>query len=290
MLTEEQIQNYLARIGYQGTVSPCLDTLKNLQIAHLTHVPYENLDILNGVALSLEPLALYNKIVLQRRGGFCFELQGLYAAVLNQLGFQTEQFAGRIMENSPGIPLRSHRILVVQLGPEHYLCEVGASGEKPRIPLLLRPHFIQTDGVCCYRFETDPFYGWVLQQLLPGGKWRSVYSFTQEPQSDMDYLIPCFYCEAHPNSPFQNQMKISILTAEGNFAVWGNDLICYQKGRVFYKRRLADEKAVLTVLRRYFGLKPPIRFHHFLTPQLRPLTDPRAWGTALYSTGAQSFF
>ena len=161
----EQILRYLDRIGLRDAVPPppTLETLRRLQSAHLLHVPYENLDLLRGAITSLEHGALFEKIVEKRRGGLCFELNGLFCWLLCSLGYQVTSYAGRfIYPSEAGIQMRRHRVLVVTLEGKRYLTETGMNSEGPRAPLVLAESEAQWDGVTEYRFSRDAFWGWVL--------------------------------------------------------------------------------------------------------------------------------
>ena len=152
----EQILRYLDRIGLRDAVPPppTLETLRRLQSAHLLHVPYENLDLLRGAITALEHGALFEKIVEKRRGGLCFELNGLFCWLLCSLGYQVTSYAGRfIYPSEAGIQMRRHRVLVVTLEGKRYLTETGMNSEGPRAPLVLAESEAQWDGVTEYRFS-----------------------------------------------------------------------------------------------------------------------------------------
>lgn len=168
MLTRDEIRKYLGRLEYDKIPAPNLETLHALQWAHLTHVPYENIDALLGIPISLKPDDLCRKIVLERRGGWCFELQGAYGYLLQSLGFAVTQYAARFMDEPGVVQMRRHRILVVDLDGRRYLTDVGVRSESPRKPLELVFDAIQSDGVCNYQFRKDDFYGWTLWQEEKG--------------------------------------------------------------------------------------------------------------------------
>lgn len=131
MLENIQIKQYLQRIGYSQPVFTDLDTLSGLQWAHITHIPYENLDILSGIPLSLRTEDLFPKIVIRKRGGYCFELQGLYKELLESSGFHVTQYSARFMDEPGIVQMRRHRVLVVQIENERYLTD---GGDTERIP------------------------------------------------------------------------------------------------------------------------------------------------------------
>ncbi|MBO5474301.1 MAG: arylamine N-acetyltransferase [Lachnospiraceae bacterium] len=254
MLNELQIKQYLQRIGYDSTPSADLSTLFGLQWAHITHIPYENLDILAGIPLSLKVEDLFHKIVTEKRGGYCFELQGLYGELLKSCGFHVAQYAARFMDEKGIVQMRRHRILTVQIGNARYLTDVGIRSESPRIPLKLVCDELQTDNICEYRFQKDSFYGWVLCQKERGKTWKTMYGFTEEPQIDEDFVMPSFYCEKHSDSTFNKFMKISIFSGESNFTLVNGIFQEYRNAKVQLRKKLTSQSETGNILKTYFGL------------------------------------
>ena len=159
-LTKEQLRLYLERIGAPEAVAlgRSFAALAAVQQGHLTHIPYENLDILRGVPLSMEEDALFDKMVTRRRGGYCFEQNGLLYAALCALSFSVTQFCGRFIDGHPEtVQERRHRVLKVEAEDGMFICDVGVYGESPRKPLRFAEEEIQTDGICEYRYLRDPF-------------------------------------------------------------------------------------------------------------------------------------
>lgn len=264
MYTQEQVQKYLARIHYQGSVQPTLENLHILHRQHLLNIPYENLDILNNVPLSLKQDDLFRKMIENHRGGYCFELQGLFYYLLQTLGYNVRQFAGRFMDQ-PGITqMRRHRILVVSFGEKRYVCDVGVRSESPRQPLELATDLVQSDGIGQYRYEKDSFYGWVLMRKLPRKEWRHVLGFTEEPQIDDDYIMLSFFCEKHPDSTFNKYMKISTFTKDANLNIIGNEYRVFQDGKIVSRQELHNDDEAREVLIDKFGINVPKNYGHFI--------------------------
>ncbi len=255
MFSQDQIDEYLKRIEYCASLTPSEDTLSALQWAHLTHIPYENLNILAGIPLSLESNALFQKIILDRRGGYCFELQGLFKELLTALGFSVTQYAARFLDEEGPIQMRRHRVLVVTLNEQRYLVDVGVRNEAPRKALRLIEDEVQSDGICKYRFQKDDFFGWVLLQKEQGKDWASMYGFTEEIQIDDDFVMPSFYCEKHPKSTFNKFMKISIFIGESNFTLVDGAFKEYRHAKVQLRKRLTDPTEIRDILKRYFGIE-----------------------------------
>lgn len=252
---EEQINIYLRKIGYNKKIELNGKTLQHLQIAHLKNIPYENLDILNHVPLSLEAEDLFKKMIINRRGGYCFELNGLYSNLLKSLGFNVINLAGRFANDETTIKMRSHRILKVTTNDGIYICDVGVRCESPRIALKLIDGLIQNDGVSEYKFEHDDFYGHTLWQKEQDKGWKRIYGFTEESQLDIDYIMPSFFCEKHLESLFTGYKKISIFTDTSNITLVDDTLQIYENAKVMKKVELKNKEEIDDALEKYFGIE-----------------------------------
>ena len=142
---------YLARIGYEGAVLRPCETLCALHRAHALTVPFENLDIHLGRSISLDPSDLFRKIVLSRRGGYCFELNGLFALLLENLGFSVTRLAARVLYGAEGVRPRSHQLLLVQLGAGSWIADVGFGGNGLLEPFHLTIGHEQQQGADRFR-------------------------------------------------------------------------------------------------------------------------------------------
>ena len=217
------VKAYFDRIGLQmpETIVPDSELLRKLQFAHCTTVPYENLDMIRDVPTSLEDDALYEKIVVNRRGGLCFELNGSFGNLLRALGYGVTDLAARYLRGESTVPMRRHRVMKVQAIDGVWLCDVGIGEVCPREPVKLLEGVVQEQFGEKYRLEKDTFLGWVLWDFHKGA-WRKFYSFTEEPQLMVDYIAPNFYCEKHPDSPFNKQEMFALKTPEGRITLDGN--------------------------------------------------------------------
>ncbi len=236
----EKIRRYFQRIGLDlpDPVAPDSELLCKLQYAHCTAVPYENLDILRGKPLSLDTDDLYEKVVVQRRGGFCFELNGLFAWLLSRLGYEVSEYAARYLRGERDIPMRRHRVMIAKAKDGTWLCDVGIGEVCPRWPIRLEEGLVQRQQDEAYRLVRDRFLGWVLMDEH-GGQWRPFYSFTEEPQLPVDFIAPTFYCEKHPDSPFTAQEMFSLKTAHGRVTLDGHVFKEFADGKVT-ARELTD--------------------------------------------------
>ena len=139
-MNSTDIGAYLDRIGLDVPPQPDLSALAVLQASHLMHVPFEGLDVRLGIPLSLDTDALFDKIIRRRRGGYCFELNGLFLELLRGLGFVARPVLARVWyRNPPQIPPLTHTLNLVSLEGEAYLVDVGFGGATARTPVAFRP-------------------------------------------------------------------------------------------------------------------------------------------------------
>jgi len=246
---------YLRRIGMpDDDAAHSYAFLSQLQYRHVLSVPYENMDILAGIPLSLDSGALQDKIVRRHRGGYCFELNGAFSDLLKALGFEVKNYFARFLRGETEIPLRRHRVLVTEIEGRRYLCDVGIGQSAPRYPLLLQEDILQEQFGETYRFSRDPFLGWVLWDLHRG-EWRRFFSFTEEEQLDIDFTHASFYCEKHPDSPFNKALSVSIKTDTGRKTVNGRSFKVFCGDEVVREETLNDDTLLRRVLREEFGLE-----------------------------------
>ena len=246
-----QTQAYLHRINHKGVTDVTIETLTALQQAHQQTVPYENLDILDGIPLSLTPDALHDKIVNRYRGGFCFELNAAFGHLLHEMGYDVTNCFARYLLGETAIPMRRHHVLLVRLDGETWLCDVGVGNEAARRPLRLVESEIQTDGITSYRFEKDSYLGWILCQQH-GDAFRRQFAFTEEPQIPADFYAASFFCEKHPDSIFNKTAMIAIKTPDGRKTIDGNVYKVFAHGEV--TAETCTEAQISAILSEHFGL------------------------------------
>jgi len=256
---------YLERIGLARPSASTLDGLAELSLAHLYAVPFENLDIAAGRPLSLDPDALYDKIVVRRRGGFCYELNGLFAQLLRELGFEVTLLAGQTIDPADGTPgpERAHLVLRVDLD-RPWLVDVGW-GEAYRGPLALRDGAEHVDpGIGSYRLA-DRDGRWELVELLepdgtardvhvridPAAEWRVAYRFDLHPYELGDFDATCRWQEAE--SPFFTRHRFcSVATPTGRRTLMDDRLIL-RDGTSRTERPVAADE-VPELLEQLFGV------------------------------------
>ena len=248
-------QAYLRRIRYAGPRETSREALFALQRAHLYAVPYENLDILAGKPLSLEEADLFDKIVTRRRGGYCFELNELFGRLLRALGYSVTDLFARFLKGEEGIPMRRHHVLLVTIPgkeDEGWVCDVGVGSGSPMEPVLLERGLVQEHDGEIYRFTTDPFLGWILEEQSHGA-WRPVYSFTLEKQIPVDFAAASFFCEQSPQSIFNKEPMLSLRRPGGRVTLDGDVFRTFDGGQVL-EERAADEAQKTAWIAERFGI------------------------------------
>jgi N-hydroxyarylamine O-acetyltransferase len=217
------IQAYLQRIAYTGPLDASAGTLRELHLAHLYTVPFENLDIHLGRRLSLDGAALFDKIVTRRRGGFCYELNGLFCALLRELGFRVTMLSAEVARQAGGFSAEyDHLALRVELD-EPWLVDVGF-GNGFRLPVRLNDDAAQAQGSSAYLLVRDDDYR-VLMRRDHGGDWTPQYRFTLQPHVLADFAERCHYHQTSPESHFTQGRICTLATPEGRITLSGQRFI-----------------------------------------------------------------
>ncbi|MGO4545020.1 arylamine N-acetyltransferase [Paenibacillus sp. 2TAB23] len=251
---QHSIQNYLDRIGFKGALDGSAKTLADLQERHLYTVPYENLDILARKPLSLDPQDLYQKIVVSRRGGYCFELNALFGWLLRELGYKVTDLVSRFWRDEQQLPpKRRHHVLIVEAEGNDYLCDVGVGGIVPCRPLSLNEGVVQQQGKDYFRLEKDDHFGWVLCEQKKNG-WNRIYSFTEEPQLPKDYLFASFWCENAADSIFNKYPIVAMRTPDGRRTVSDREFRMFTSAGVSTFTPKTDDE-FKSALSTYFGIE-----------------------------------
>lgn len=247
------IHAYLERIGYTGSLTPGPDVLRDLQLAHLYTVPFENLSIHAREPIVLDDEALFEKIVRRRRGGFCYEANGLFAALLRTLGFDVVMLSAGVAHATGGFsPEFDHMALMVTLD-ERWLVDVGF-GDTFREPLRLEIRTDQPQGRRAYRIE-DGASHWVLMHADRGGDWTPQYRFTLRPYGYADFAGMCRYHQTSPKSHFTQNRICTLATPDGRITLSDMRLIATSDTGGRDERVLGTQEEYDAVLRERFGIQ-----------------------------------
>jgi N-hydroxyarylamine O-acetyltransferase len=201
------LEAYLARIGYDGQLAATVETLTTLHRAHVLSIPFENLDILLGRPIRLDLESLQTKLVHGGRGGYCFEQNSLFAAVLERLGFEVTGLAARVrMGDERGTP-RTHMVLAVVLDERRWLADVGFGGDTLLDPVRFDDDRPIRQGAWSFQLVEERDRVRVLRGLRADG-WLDLYEFTEEPQLPVDFEVGNHYTSTWPRSPFVTKVVV----------------------------------------------------------------------------------
>jgi len=243
---------YLERIGMSSFDGPDKATLDRLILCHQRTVPFENLDIYDASAdISLGIPALYDKIVLRRRGGYCFELNAVFMSLLANLGYECYAVAVRVVWNFPDVMPISHRAMIVTIDGVRYFCDVGFGGPSPQDALYLDVVGFQTSGANVFMFEKGES-GTVMYRMVNGKKERLLL-FQETPCDPVDFLAFNEYQSKSKDSMFKKARLINLATETGSITLSGNVLKIHDGGDTS-EETLSDEQELKTAMKKHFGL------------------------------------
>ena len=249
------VSSYVDRISYRGDISSTLQALRALHLAHVMAVPFENLDGYRGVSVSLEPADLFAKIVTGRRGGYCFELNGLFSLLLEAMGFEVTRLIARVWYGAKPPYPRSHQVLLVRVGGEPWLVDVGFGGNgllEP-IPLAVGHEARQLEER--FRLLSGESGEYLLQAWIHG-EWDSLYSFSTQPCQPVDYQYANYFHSHSRDSLFMQRRVCTIPTREGRTTLVDQSLSIRRNGKN-EKSVVESDAAYARVLHEHFGIVLP---------------------------------
>ena len=247
---------YFGRIGYRGPAEPTVETVHALVAAHNGSIPFENLDPLLGIPVAdLGAAALADKLVRRRRGGYCYEHNGLMGYVLDALGFGVERLAGRVVWMNPDgpLPAQTHQVLSVSVpgvdGP--LLVDVGFGGQTLTSPIRLEPGPVQETRHEPYRIR-DHGDGYQLEAEI-NGEWQPLYMFNTRPQPRIDLEVGSWYVSTHPKSFFVTGLTAALVTDDVRWNLRGRHLAIHRAENT-ERIRFDTASDVLDALTDRFGI------------------------------------
>lgn len=276
------VQKYLSRIGFVAPAASTVDTLRSLHLCHLLSVPFEDLTVHSGGRVQLQLPLLYDKIVNQRRGGFCFENNGLFSWLLTKLGFQVTLLSAQVQNTITGYygPPFDHLILMVSLEGQRWLCDVGFGVPGFSVPLSLETSALQEQGHRVYRIREGIgmyFLEWQKEENRGAdGDWTEIYKFTFESRCLEDFTEMCQYHQRSPCSIFFCKSLCTVLKPGGRLTYIGRRLITTTfpsvetQGMLETKTRELKDEEILGILEEEFG----IVLKSLLIPKDEAITPP----------------
>ena len=251
------LDGYFERVNYAGPAQPTLEVLQDLVTAHTRTIPFENLDPLLGVPVDdLDAGALTDKLVRRRRGGYCYEQNGLMGHVLAGIGFRVRRLAGRVLwMRPPDAPLgaQTHTVLAVNFPGSFgsYLVDVGFGGQTPTSPLRMETGTVQQTPHEPYRLD-DRGDGLILQAEVRG-EWQPLYEFTTRTQPGIDLQVGSWFTSTHPSSQFVTGLMVARVDRDARLNLVGSELAIHRPDGS-EKVRLSDAAAVVRALSERFGI------------------------------------
>ena len=246
---------YLARIGLSGaSVRPDLDSLNTLLRAQIEHVPFENIDVLYEQRTpDLGVQALFDKIVTRRRGGYCFELNGLFHTLLTALGFAVYPVAVRIQMGKQELFPTTHRGEIVMLDGRKYYCDVGFGA-------IAFPTAIPLDGSETPEgFRVAPDGAYLAVEQRRDGEWSLLMRFEDRPTDVLDFVMPNFYTSQNPAGLFRQVLSVALMRGGVRKQLAGDTLREYEGKTVLSERKAETPEALMQLLREEFGIEYEIK-------------------------------
>ena len=249
-----ELDAYLQRIRLGAPLPVSIESLASITEAHAASIPFENLDILLGLPISLDLEALVRKLIHNRRGGYCFEHNTLMRAVLECLGYQVTGLGARVVSESGAMRPRTHMLLVVELPAGQYVVDVGFGGDGLLHPIALQHHASVRVGMSHHRLRNDGPQ-WVLE-VEHDGRWTDLYSFDLAAQWLPDYEVANHFTSTHPSSPFVVNLTAQLVRRQRHVVLRNRTLTVREPGGLT-TQTVRDPAHLLTVLEDEFGLAFP---------------------------------
>lgn len=248
---------YLRRIGWDEAVAVDLATLRGLAIAHVATIPFANLNPLFGLPVELDLATLQRKLVHDGRGGYCFEQNLLFEAMLKAVGFQVSGLIARVLWGHPEDTLspQSHMLLRVELDGESWLVDVGFGGHVLTGALRLHPDLEQATAHEPFRLVRQ-HDEWRMQSL-GHGQWRTLYRFDLQPTPMVDYVVANHYVSTHPASRFVSNLLLGRTTADRRLSLLNHHFTIRRNGQEPEHRQLRDVAELRQVVEHEFLVPLP---------------------------------
>ena len=246
---------YFDRIRYGKSPKPDLQTLRDLHLLHLKHIPYENIDVFCHRGVKLDAEALSRKILSRDRGGYCFEQNGLFFMALTELGFRCHANLARVHRNRPSPGGRTHHVNLVELEGRTWLCDVGFGGSGFREPLPLQAG-VETEQLGeIYRLHESDEHGFYLQRKMEE-EWQPLYTFKIDRALPIDMEMGNFYTSKSADHVFLDAIIGTRLTARGRVTLSDHTFKLFDliEGTV-ERETVTDFAAYLGKLKTHLGVR-----------------------------------
>jgi len=253
-MDQTKLDSYFSRIGYSGSPKADLETLRDLHRLHTLSIPFENLTPFLYQEVLLDPKSIHQKLVKDKRGGYCFEQNLLFLDILKELGFSAKGLGARVLWNTSDdeITRRSHMLLSVAIDGVVYLADVGFGGLTLTTPIKFEIGLHQ--DTTHERFRLVSIEDDFKLQAEVDGLWKTLYRFDTQEQYLPDYEVANFYLFTHPASPFRTALIAAKPVSGGRLALSNRQLTVYTLGKEPERRELGDVEQVKKTLIKDFGV------------------------------------
>ena len=265
---ELDLSAYLRRIQCTASLEPDVDSLNHIVSSHVAQIPFENLDILMGRSISVDPADVERKLGHGARGGYCFEQNTLLYHALRSIGFSVTPISGRVMFRKPlhPLPSRTHLFLRVELNGDSWIVDVGVGGLSPTSSIKLVLNEVQSTQHESRRIVSGGQWsglhsrspdGVLYHQALIGDVWENIAQFTLEEMHPIDVELANWYTSTHPGSHFKDRLTVARSFEGGRKTVLNREYTLRIMGGDVTTRRLDTDEELLHVLAVEFGIDLP---------------------------------
>ncbi len=248
------LRAYFDRIGYKEGGSDT-ERLFRVHRRHIMSIPFENIDVYNGKTVSVESEAVFEKLVVKKRGGYCFEMNCLLADALSAMGFEVYGVLARVSMGPGGFGPHLHRMNIAVAGGKRYICDVGFGGDCFVEPLLFETGLEQRVHGCTYRIVKGGAVQYSVQ-ILKDGQYADMLGFDDIPALNGDFGVSNFYTNCNPDSGFRHFVMINLFTENGRISMLNEQLTVRSGGETIRKYLTRDE--LPGTLEKYFGISEPV--------------------------------
>jgi N-hydroxyarylamine O-acetyltransferase len=251
------LHEYFHRIGYSGSLEATVETLKGIHLRHAQSIPFENLNPFLRIPVVLDINSLYQKLVLNQRGGYCFEHNLLFWEVLKTLGFNVKGLAARVLWNTPEgtITARGHMLLLVEVDQQAFIADVGFGGLTLTAPLILKPDVEQQTPHENFKL-TQAGDNYILHANVQGS-WKRIYSFGLQENYLQDYEVTSWYLSNHPTSHFVTGLIAALPFEQGRHTLRNNDFATHFLNGSHDRKRFDNVSDVRSTLEKIFHIVLP---------------------------------
>lgn len=245
---------YLKRLGLEPPQTLDKTFLDTLVFAHQCRIPFENLDIVdfhNPISLSIPHL--YDKIITQKRGGYCFEMNGLFTQFLKDLGYQAWSLMVRIVRGRDYLSPIMHRGVMVPIDGERYFCDVGFGGPAPGGAVQVKDGCVTECAGVKYLMKKSDDYWWTLYTINEQGQPEKLFCFYEMPQQNVDFVVLSAYCSTSPESNFTKRRFLNRRLEHGSCSLLNDEFTITENGET-RKQIVASQEEFLEIAEKYFDL------------------------------------